>query len=172
MAVSPGFSSTPSRMLTVIHPDRIPRIGYRVRTRRRARLAESGPSAQSVEEGEDDRAYRHDENRGQDQQDERKDDLRRSLLSSLLGRLAPPLSHIDGQIAQNLADRHAEHLALDNRLHEDSERGTIRPREHVRQRLLNRQPHALFTQRNAKLLAERPLNAPGGGLERRSKTDA
>src|SRR5262249_7530138 len=85
----------------------------------RRRTTSPGPRLTSVVEdlvdlvgggAEDDQEHRR-----EDQEDEREQHLDRRLLRALLGGCAPALAHLDRKVPHDLADRHAQRLALENR---------------------------------------------------------
>src|SRR5215208_2335386 len=77
--------------------------------------ATSGPEV--VQERVDGRVQQHQEKRREDQEDQREEDFHRGLVRARLGRLAPARAHLVRQVAHDLADRHAERLALRHRPH-------------------------------------------------------
>src|SRR5256885_17180519 len=54
------------------------------------------------------RAQEDDEHRGEDEEDERKQDLDRRFLCAFLGARLPPTSHLPRKVAHDLADRDSE----------------------------------------------------------------
>src|SRR5262249_7081566 len=79
----------------------------------KARLGRAATTERPEEEDQR-RAEQDDEHRWEDQEHEREQDLdRRPLCLFLSGRLSTA-SHLQCQVTHDLADRHAERLALDN----------------------------------------------------------
>src|SRR5436305_1370473 len=134
-----------------------------------AKLARATECPEEEEEGGPEQDNEH---RREDQQHEREQDLDRRLLCTLLRVLAPAPPHLVREVAHDLADRDAERLALDDRADEGAHRGRVDAREHAHQRLLDRETHPLFLQRQRELVTERTFHAPRGHLQRADETHA
>src|SRR5689334_11409679 len=93
-------------------------------------------AAEAVQERVHDRPHGDDEQRRQDQKHEREDDLGRCLLRAFLSGLAATLAHVDCKVSQNLPDRNAKGVSLQDCLDEHAQRGAVRSCEHVLERVL------------------------------------
>src|SRR5215210_3039923 len=129
-------------------------------------------ATEGFEELENRRPEQDDEHGREDQEDEREEDLDRSLLGSLLGGGAAPLAHLHREHSHDLADRDAERLALDDRAHERAHRRRLRADEHVLQRLGRGKAHVLLLERQPHLLAHRTLQALARQLQRSREAEA
>src|SRR5262245_31900428 len=96
-----------------------------------------------------------DEDRRQDQEHERYQQLDRRFLSLLLGHLTTALAHVDRKISHDLTDRYAEPFSLDHRAYERTQVRGVDALAHLIERFGQRCSHPLLLECEAHLLAER-----------------
>src|SRR5438067_2530264 len=124
--------------------------------------------SERIDDPEESRTKDDQEHRGEDQHDEREQNLDRRLVGALLRGLPPALAHLDGEVTENLTDRDAESLALHHRPHEGLHARRLAASHPVLQRIERRETQVLLLDRQAELVTERtadPLcgDAQGGG---------
>ena len=96
--------------------------------------------------------------RRENHEHEREQHLDRRRLRLLLDLSPAPLPHLDREVAQDLTDGNAEHLALDHRTGERLDSGRRAAADHVLERLYRREPHPLLLEQDAQLVSEWPLH--------------